>query len=143
MSQARLSAYLGLEPKLPTRRREVFKAGASIGTRFTIKDLQGVLGFECHRISGRVTELVRAGWFVDTGRRSGGMTIYEIGAGKPPAWTDESKDRRWAVLRGSISGVTTRITEGKVILTIDVEADDMPAWVDLGKRVTIREARPR
>ena len=140
MTTARLQAFLNLEPKLPARRLEVYCAGLSRGpgAEFTIGNLSGMLGWGLNRISGRVTELTKAGWFVDTGRMQAGMTLYRIGDGTPLA--GKAKDRDMAP--GTICEVKHWPGNyGVVMLSVRVKAEDAQRWMVEGATVTVRRRK--
>lgn len=143
-----MGAYLALEPSLPARRLDVYRAGAAIGYggAFTIADLKGQLGWEYHRLSGRITELVKSGHFRDTGEQRAGLTIYVIGDGTPPAGSTERAEEGPAASHGIIDEISVGAHQydsdySAVFLTIRIRAEDMRGWMEKGKTVTIRRRK--
>lgn len=75
MSQ-RLEAFTTILPTLPAKRRVVFEMVVAQGENgATLAELVGLLGWAINRISGRVSELVKAGVLREAGTR-GEQTIW-------------------------------------------------------------------
>lgn len=83
MTNARAQAFLELRPELPELRRQVYEAVLAAGDPgATLRDVVISTGRPMHSVSGRVTELVNAGWLRDTGQRRDGQTIWALGNGR-------------------------------------------------------------
>ena len=142
-----MGAYLALEPSLPARRLDVYRAGAGMGygAKFTMADLKDRMGWEYNRLSGRITELTKSGHFRDTGEQRNGMTLYEIGNGTPLAGSTERADSAPESSVGLVDGIDAHHIElalnDTLILRIRVKVQDMRGWMEKGKGVTIRRRR--
>jgi hypothetical protein len=79
----RILAWIDIEPKLPRRRLEVWRAAnRQPGGEATLDELERVLGWRINRISGRVSELVEVGWLIDSTKRRDGQTVWRTARGR-------------------------------------------------------------
>lgn len=118
MTQASIEAFLSIEPKLSRLLLTVFKAGQELQREraqgFTIYDLMERTGRPINTVSARTTELTERGWFVDSGQRTEGRTLYVIGNGIPAKSRRKSKPTAMGRVSGHYinsdgSGVELRI----------------------------------
>jgi hypothetical protein len=71
-----LEAYRTILPSLPAKRAKVLADIVSQGERgATLAELVGITGWSINRLSGRVSELVKAGFLREAGKR-GGQTVW-------------------------------------------------------------------
>lgn len=133
MTSARMQTYLAIEPTLPAKRLEVFRAVAAAGDRgATLDDVAASLAWPLHRISGRVTELARAGWVVPKGPRRRGQTVWARGDGRPKTIPGRG---RWTS-RGSV--VATDVDISNCTVCIHVQLRPIPPFVpDVGQKIVV------
>ena len=76
MAETSIEAYRRIEDKLPEKRLEVLRAIGRFPRGATCEDLVKHLGWPINRVSGRVTELKRAG-HIRVVRKVNGFQVYE------------------------------------------------------------------
>lgn len=64
-----MQAWQAIQESLPDKRRMVFSEVMARVNGLTLFELENILNWPVNRISGRITELCKAGHIMDSGRR--------------------------------------------------------------------------